>query len=307
MPGPGDELSMMAEVSLTVHNDYPIAFEIPELAFEVLVPGCDVDDTLIIVADAITSAIPVKARSDVPVDVHGLVRQLPDSLTRACPDSKSSPLDLLLKQYMHGEPATMYVRGSSHPDGNTPPWIAEIMSSITVPVPFPGRSLDGLIKNFSLTDVHFSMPDPFAEPDDPAANPRISGNILVTAGIPSEMNFGINVTRVRASADVMYKSKKMGTLDLHEWQHATSTRLEPTKKHEAELQIRSRINEVPLNVTDGDVFGDAVQKLLFGGKSVQLQVKALVDVKVETALGQLVLKDVPAEGTIPVKRPSSLF
>ena len=52
---------------------------------------------------------------------------------------------------------------------------------------------------------------------------------------------------------------------------------------------------------------DVIQELLFGGKGVLLDIKAHVDVKVQTVLGQLVLKDVPAEGKIPVKRPSSFW
>lgn len=293
---------MVAEVSLTAYNEYPVELNIPELAFDILVPGCN-DDQYIIIADAVTSEVHVQPRSDVEVDVHGLIRELPDSLTRACPHSNSSPLDSLLKQYMQGEPATLFVRGSSQPDGSTPRWIAEILSSVTVPVPFPGRSLDGLLRDFSLTDVHFTLPDPFADEGDPNANPKVSGNVLVTAGLPAEMNFGVDVTAVRAFADVFYKSKKLGELNLERWQRANSTRVEAKQGGEATLRIQSRINDAPLNVTDSDVFSDVIQKLMFGGKPVQLDIKAAVDVKVETSLGQLVLKDVPAEGKIPVKRP----
>jgi hypothetical protein len=302
VPAPGDRTSMVAEVSLSAYNEYPVELSIPELAFDILVPGCN-DDQTIIVADAVTSEILVKPRADVEVDVHGLIRELPDSLTRACPNSNSSPLDLLLKQYMHGQPATLFVRGSSEPDGSTPRWIAEILSSVTLPVPFPGRSLDGLLRNFSLTDVHFTLPDPFADEGDPDANPKVSGNVLVTAGLPGEMNFAVNVTRVRALADVFYKSKKLGELNLRKWQHANSTKIDAKDGQEATLKIQSRINDAPLNVTDGDVFSEVVQALMFGGRPVQLDIKAAVDVKVETALGQLILKDVPAEGKIPVKRP----
>ncbi|KAK8086904.1 hypothetical protein PG994_001878 [Apiospora phragmitis] len=300
VPGPGDKQSMLAEVTVVARNEYPLKLDVPELAFEILVPGCDTDD-LIVVVDAVTSETFVKPRSNVQADVHGLIRELPESLTRDCPNSRSSPLDMILKQYIQGEPATLYVRGSSRPDGSTPRWVAEILSSITVPVAFPGKSLNGLIRNFSMSDVHFTMPDPFADPDDPASDPTVSGNILVTAGLPSEMNFGINVTKVRATADVYYKSEKLGELDMKKWQDANSTRVEADKHHEASLEIGSRIKETPLKVTNGTVFGDVVQELLFGQKAIRLAIKAKVDVKVETSLGQMVLKEVPAEGMIPVK------
>ncbi|RYP19841.1 hypothetical protein DL765_003095 [Monosporascus sp. GIB2] len=292
--------SMVADVSLSAFNTYPIQLDIPELAFDILLPGCTHDD-LILVADAITSEIHVEPQSDVHVDATGVIRELPESLTSACPDSSFSPLDMLLKSFMHGDPATLFVRGSERPDADTPKWIAELLSSVTLPVPFPGRSLDGLIRNFSLTDVHFTMPDPFAEPGDPDADPKVSGTILVTAGVPSQMNFGINVTNVRARADVLYKTQKMGELNLRQWQHANSTRVEGKNGDEATLRIESRIEDAPLNVTDSDVFSDVLQALLFGDKAVELDIDAAVDIKVVTALGTLVVKDVPAQGKIPVK------
>lgn len=303
VPSPGDKTSMVAEVALSAWNQYPVELNIPELAFDILVPGCD-EDQSIVVADAVTSEIHVKPLTYVEAKVHGLIRELPDSLTRVCPNTNSSPLDLLLNQYMHGEPATLFVRGSSHPDGSTPRWIADILSSVTLPVPFPGRSLDGLLRNFSLTDVHFTLPDPWADEGDPNANPKVSGNVLVTAGLPAEMNFGVNVTRVRAAADVFYKSKKLGELNLKKWQRANSTRIDGKKSgDEATLKIQSRITDAPLNVTDSDVFSEVIQTLMFGGKPVLLDIKAAVDVKVVTSLGQLIIKEVPAEGKIPVKRP----
>jgi hypothetical protein len=64
---------------------------------------------------------------------------------------------------------------------------------------------------------------------------------------------------------------------------------------------------VPLNITDSDVFSDILQKMLFGDKNILIDVDAAVDVKVATVLGSLVLKDVPAQGQIPVKRPSSVL
>ncbi|KAI1354443.1 hypothetical protein F5Y01DRAFT_312006 [Xylaria sp. FL0043] len=293
--------SMLVDISLSAFNEYPVQLDIPELAFEIMVAGCADTDPFIIVAEATTGEIHVEPRSDVSAGVYGVIHELPESLTRACPDSSSSPLDMFLKQYMHGEPATLFVRGSKHPDGETPKWIADILASVTVPVPFPGRTLDGLIREFSLTDVHFTLPDPFADPDDPDASPKVSGNILVTASLPADMNFGINVTNVRATADVIYKTKKMGELNLRKWQHANSTRVNGEGSDGPSLKIESRIIEAPLNITDGDVFADVVQALLFGNKPISLDVQALVDVKVETSLGELVLKEVPAQGKIPVK------
>ena len=302
VPGRSDK-AMGADVSILVYNAFPVQIDIPPLAFEILVPNCNSLDPYIQVADAVTAPLAIRPKTTLNINVSGTIQELPDSLTSACPGSSSSPLDLLLKQYLNGDEAIVYVRGKKQPLDNTPSWVADILASVTVPVPFPGRTFDNLIREFSLTDVRFSLPDPLAEPGDPDSNPTVSGTILVTAGLPSQMNFVINVTNVRANADVFYHKNKLGELNLHKWQDANSTMTRATEDHEATLKIQSRIDNAPLNVTDGDVLTEVIQKLIFGGQNVNLRIKALVDIRVETILGNLEIKDVPAEGEIPVKRP----
>ena len=292
---------MAADVSLSVVNSYPVKLEIPPLGFDILVPACAVNDPYIRLADATTDAINIEPYSDVRVDVGGIIRELPQTLVKTCPHSHSSPLDLLLGDYIHGNDTTIFVRGSNAPNGDTPEWITKIISSVTVPVPFPGHTFDNLIKNFSLTDTDFSFPDPFARPGTDDSNPQISGTIVVIAGLPKEMNFGMNVTRVRATADVFYQGDKLGVLNLKKWQTAESERIQPKDGQDAAIKIESRIKDAPLNITDNDVLSEVIQAM-FLGESIKLKIVALVDVEVSTVLGKLVIKDMPAEGVVPVKR-----
>lgn len=305
-PIPGSDLkAVAADVSITALNEYPISVDVPRLGFDVLVPACSPYDPYILVAAALTSPISVRPHSEIVVAAHGVAKELPESLTRTCPGTGSSPLDMFFKKYMGGKSTTVYVRGQKSPAVDTPGWLTEILSSIAVPVPFPGRSLDNLIRSFSLTDVHFTLPDPDAEPDSPDSNPKVSGTILVLAAIPAELNFTLNVTSVKANATVFYHSKELGKLDLRDkWQKANSTQNPAGKDKEATLEIQSRMQDVPLNVTDGDVLTAVIQALLFGGEDIILDIQALVDVKVETILGELVIKDVPAQGKVPLKRLS---
>ncbi|SPO05654.1 uncharacterized protein DNG_08341 [Cephalotrichum gorgonifer] len=300
-PGSGDDRKVVGvDVTITSYNEHPIQVDVPELGFDVLVPNCNAIDPFIPVAQAVTDPIPVRPRSEVAVSVHGIIEEIPDSLTRACPDSTSSPLDQFLKGYLNGEPPNVLVRGRKVPGSGTPEWIEEILSSIAIPVPFPGRSFDDLIKNFSLTDVDFQLPDPLADPDDEDGKPTVSGTIEVLASLPSELNLDLNVTHVRATADVLYKHKKLGVLNIKEWQRAESTRIEE-ENGDVSLLVKSRANDVPLTITDQDVFTSVLQALLFGGRDVILDIDAAVHVKVKTVLGELVLKDVPTKGKIPVK------
>lgn len=302
-----DNQTVGAEVSVDAFNKYPFEVVIPPLAFQILVPGCDVHDPYISVAEALTDSVDIRPRSLVVANVHGVVRGLPDSLTRICPNSKSSPLDHILKAYLGGKAPQVFVRGKERPGMGAPEWLDQIMSQMIVPVPFPTSHFDKLIRNFTLSDARFTLPDPMAEPDDPGASPKVSGKINVIAGLPKEMNFGINVTHIRAAADVFYRKDKLGVLDVTKWQPANSTRIVSHDDNGPELKIQSAIKDAPLNVTNGDVLTSVIQELIFLGKTVQLDIKAKVDVKVKTVLGELVLKDVPAEGRIPVKRPSSLW
>ncbi|KAF5575578.1 hypothetical protein FPCIR_13100 [Fusarium pseudocircinatum] len=289
-----------ADVSLKVHNDYPVSFRVPTLGFEVLVPNCDSSLPSISVADAITEPIDVKAKADIQADAKGIIRDIPESLTKACPHSESSPLDHFMDRYLHGEDAKVFVRGKKTNNTDTPEWISDILESITVPVDFPGRSFDSLIRNFSLTDVDFKLPDPFADVNDPEGEPRVSGTAQVLAAVPPELNVELGVDKLRSNADLFYKKRKMGELNLRHWQSANSTKVHDKENGETLLNITSRLVDVPLTITDGDVFSEVMQKLLFGGGDITLDVKAEVDVKLKTVLGILTVKKVPAEGKIPV-------
>ena len=294
---------MAADVSVTSFNKYPVSLDVPVLGFDILLPGCD--DTPILVAGATTCPIAVRPESDVVVEVEGIIEEIPKSLTQTCPRSDSSPLDNFFGAYIQGEPATVFVRGHQTSTEETPDWLAEILASVTVPVSFPGGGdgLDDLLRNFSLTDVHFSLPDPLAEPDDPDSNPKVSGTILALAVLPSEINMSLDVTNIHANANVFYNGRQLGTLEISE--KANSTQIPGGKDKEPMIQIESRVHDAPLNVTDGEVLTDVIEALLFGGTEVILDINALVDVEVKTVLGQLTVKRVPAEGKIPVKRPSS--
>lgn len=294
---------MLADVLLTVRNDFPVEFEVPRLGFDILVPGCLTNDNFLVLAEATTAEIPIKPKSNVHVTVSGFARQLPKTLITACPDTQTSPLDRLLRSYVEGRETLVYVRGSSAPSSDTPEWITDFMRDVVVPVPFPGHEFKDLIRNFTLANVHFGLPDPFADQKSPNSKPRISAIVKALIGLPEEIKFPIDVARVRADSDVFFEGKKLGDLDLSRWQHANSTRMALPEDHGEEgLLVQSIVKDAPLEITDDDVFADVVQALLFGEKPVILGVRAKVDVETETVLGKFVVRGVPAQGKVFVKR-----
>lgn len=293
---------MGADVSVTVSNDFPVQLQVPAVAVDVLVDGCQPSDKHIMVGTAETTKLNIEPKTDLHVNVTGHVESLPDSLVEVCPDSAKSPLDSLLGDYMHGEAATIYVKCCNFPDPETPNWARELLKDITVPIPFAGRDMGNLIKNFSLADVHFSLPDFWAEPGTPEASPKISAVIKVDINLPSEMNFPLDVDGVKADADVFYHKKKLGKLNLEKWQKANSTRIDAHGNEGPSLLVQASIKDAPLEITDDDVFSEVIQAMIGGNKPVLLDIKAAVSVKVDTPMGGFAIREIPAEGVVPVKR-----
>ena len=293
---------MAADVSLTLFNNYPVTFTVPPLAFDILVPNCAPTDQYIALANASTKDIEISPKEHVFVEVSGRVLKLPEAVTTVCPNTGKSPLDILLGGYISGMDTTIFVRGSKKTSVNTPTWITDLIKNVVVPLPFPGHSFDGLIQNFGLDQVHLGLPNPLADPDTPEGQPKISATVNAAVNLPKEMNFPVDVDRVRADADVYYHEKKLGKLDLHNWQKANSTRVEARDDLQATLLVQSAVKDAPLQITNDDLFSELVQDLLFGGKSIILGVKAKVDVETETALGKFVVRELPAEGKVPIKR-----
>ncbi|KAL6158489.1 hypothetical protein ACJBU6_02601 [Exserohilum turcicum] len=291
---------LAANATIVVKNDFPVEITLPPVAVDVGIEGCSADKHLM-VGTAQTGELHVRPNSNVQVDVGANVEKLSEPLTQVCPNTAKSPLDAFLGDYMKGEDATIYINCCKFPDPATPDWARELLKDITVPVPFAGKSMGNLIKNFSLADMHFSLPDPFAEPGTPEAAPKVSGIVNVDIGLPNEMNFPIDVTQVKADADIFYRNKLLGKMNLEKWQKANSTHVEGHGSEGPSLLVQSTIKEAPIKIVDDDLFSQVVQTLLFGGKSVLMDLKAAVSVGVDTPMGKLAVRGIPAQGVVPVK------
>ncbi len=283
-PGHPDGVKAMAEVS--VMNHYPVKFDVPPLAFEVLLPDCAQDYLLL--GTAKTKVIHILPKQNISASVVGLVNELPTSLTEVCPGSKSSPLDSFVGDYLAGRDTTVYIRGAEQ-DANTPDWIGKILRDTMVPFSLPGHPFDNLIKNFSLADVHFSLPDPMT-----GSNPKLSAVVQVLVGLPAEMNINLDVNKVKADGHLFYKGERLGRLDLSKWQAANSTKVD------GDLLIQSIVKDAPLEIENDSLFSEVVQALVFG-HGASLGMKASVDVDTTTALGEFVVRQIPAKGEIFIK------
>lgn len=297
----GEQKGMGADVTVRVTNNYAVDLTVPPLGVDVLVDNCMPTDPYIKVGEAGTGPLHVEPRTDLQVNITGSVRDLPDALTASCPNSAKSPLDMFLENYIHGQDTTIYVNCCKFPDPKTPQWTRDLLHNITVPVPFAGRNFGHLIKNFSLADVHFQLPEFLADPGTPEAQPKISAIVKVLVGLPNQMNFPLKVDQVRANADVFYRKEKLGRLHVDKWQRANSTKIDAHDDEGVELLVESIIKDAPLEIINDDLFTEVVQALIFGGKPIFLAIKADVDIKIDTPMGKFAVRQIPAEGVVPVK------
>jgi hypothetical protein len=297
--------ALAVDVQVSAGIDSPVALTIPALEFAVFVPNCSPGDPYILVADAKTAEVQIRPDAPTVINAQGLINQLPDELTKTCPGGNGSPLDFLVSNYVQGLQSTIYVRGADSPSTATPAWIADLLRSVTVPLPFAGNPLDDLMKNFTMTDTHFSLPNPWAEPGSPDSQPTVSALVKVLIGLPDEMNVQVEVPSVRALTNVYYHGEELGVLNIDKWQDANSTRVELEDGSSA-LLVEFPIKDAPLQVTDNDLLAQVVQEMLFGSKGVILHVAATVDAKVETGLGRFAVHGIPGEGNVPVNSMFSL-
>jgi len=214
---------MIADATIVVKNDFPLNLVLPSLNFDIKVDNCLPFEPKIVLANATVQSTHIFPKKDITVNATGSVYQPSDTLTSLCPGTGKSPLDTLLGGYIRGHQVTLYIGGSQYQVPNTPQWLTDILSGLTLPVPITGHSFENVIKNFTLSGIKFDLPDPFADPDSPESNPMISGTIETYITLPSEMNFKVGVQSIRSKANVFYKKKKLGEFDIEKWQPATST------------------------------------------------------------------------------------
>ncbi|KAI1978726.1 hypothetical protein LOZ51_005574 [Ophidiomyces ophidiicola] len=294
---------LAAHISAKVRNKYAVGFTVPSLAFDILVPNCSPGDDYILLGNATTDVIDIRPRTSVAATVTGLVYEVPDALTAVCPGKASSPLDLWVQKYMNGLETFVYIRGGKSPSSSLPTWCERLLRSITFPISIPNKGLSNLIKRFSMSQIHFYLPDPTAEPGTPGAQPKVSALVQAFIDLPDEINVPLNISRVRTLADVFYNRKKLGYINIQKWQNASVHRITEGPDRSPVLLVEFDIKKAPLQIVDEDVFTDVMKRVIFDGEEVALHLKAKVAAELDTALGQFVVRDIPASGNITVKSP----
>ncbi|TGZ80444.1 hypothetical protein EX30DRAFT_307729 [Ascodesmis nigricans] len=286
-----------ANASLLVHNLYVIGLDIPPLGFTISFPGCEVKD-IVAVANAALPPISIVPLRDIDVDVTAVIPSIPTELTGICPGSNLSPMDTFISRYLHGEVSKVYVSGDGVDRPETPSWITEILKDLTVPVPFSGHSMDGVVKKFSMSNFDISLPMPGMDPNSPDSLPLVSADVEVLVALPRDVDIDFEVSALSARANVSYTGAIFGDLGMHEWMPAISEKVKLDQQ--LYMKVNAAVKNAPLNVTNYDVFQQIVQKILFGERGIDLTVDGRADAEVAIPLGKFIVHDLPAAGNITI-------
>ncbi|KAK9248659.1 hypothetical protein V1506DRAFT_259330 [Lipomyces tetrasporus] len=213
-------------------------------------------------------------------------------------------MDRYLQQYLAGETITVYVRGKPSQDiPNFPPWVADLLEIVSIPVPVPGRKgedgTDKMVKSFGLSRVKITLPP--RVPGDAPALPRISALVNAVIELPKELDFSVSINKLCGSSDMYYQGDKFGVLVISEWIPAQSF-----YTPEGYIQVVAEMADVPMEITDQDVFKKIVQQMFFSGEAY-IDMRGTIDVALEMPVGEFAIRNIPVKSSVAVRGyPSSM-
>ncbi|KAK9473123.1 uncharacterized protein V1510DRAFT_106005 [Dipodascopsis tothii] len=300
-----DPKGIMARVVATVQNSYPIKLALPALTWVIEAAACTPAERFRL-ATAQSAPVTIEPKGDVDLQVTSVVSDVPAPFTRPCPGSEtgSSAIDRYLAAYLSGETVTLYVHG--HPSQlipDFPEWVTDLLASVSVPVPVAGRNtsegrMGDMVKSFGFTRVKMTVP---ARGEGPGALPRLSALVNADIELPAELDFKVSVDRLKGDSDLSYAGKKFGRLELHDWIPAISY-----YTPEGYIHVVAELDNVPMEIDDQAVFKRLVQKLVFSG-AAEIDLVGLIDVGIDTPVGEFIVHRLPVEGEVPLRgRPSSV-
>ncbi|KAK9375375.1 uncharacterized protein V1513DRAFT_30833 [Lipomyces chichibuensis] len=203
-------------------------------------------------------------------------------------------MDRYLQQYLAGEKITVYVRGKpSQNIPNFPPWVADLLEFVSIPVPVPGRKsedggTDRMVKSFGLSRVKVALPPR----GDTAMLPRLSALVNAVIELPKELDFTISINNLRGWSDMYYQGDKFGVLVISEWTPAQSF-----YTPEGYIQVVAEISDVPIEITDQAVFKKIVQKMFFSGEA-NVDMRGTIDVALDMPVGEFAIRNIPVKGSV---------
>ncbi|KAK9449130.1 uncharacterized protein V1518DRAFT_417239 [Limtongia smithiae] len=298
-------------VVASTRNPYPINIDLPGLDWLIEAPAC-VEREHVQLATAHSDPMVVLPHEKIDIRVNSQVGSLPAKLMEPCAnsDSGASAMDRYFRQYLSGESIRIFVRGktSDSVPTNLPSWFLDLLQAVSIPIAVPGRNLengggtDSMVKRYGLSRVKITLPPRSSLPGGggETAYPHISAIVNAVIELPKELDFTIGVDKLRGISDMYYLGDKFGVLAIQEWTTAQSW-----YTSEGYIEVVAEITDLPIEITDQDVFKKIVQKMFFAGE-VNVDMDGTIDVGVDTPVGGFSIRNIPAQGTVALRGLASV-
>lgn len=307
-PVPKGAHGVSVAAMVSAFYNFSIAADIPELAWDLYVPGCQESD-YVYVAGVSNMPLRLVPHAVNEVKVQADITKIPANLGVQCPGTNHSVIDQFAQQYISGALTSVKVRGSWHQPAGVPWWMKPVLPLIEITVPIRGQKIgDKLIRELELSDFMLTFPsskNPFEKPKGlPKLSAKVQAIIVPPAALNLTEDIGILVNQVRGTAELFSsKGEQFATVDIPDWQpcETTTTMVDVDPDNTADGQqtlayvLKFNLDKVPLNVTDEPVFGEIARQMLFSG-SAPITLHAAVDANLETPVGSFVFSDIPIEG-----------
>lgn len=274
--------------------DYPVEAEIPELYWNVNIPGCNDDESLMI-CEGQTASTQLIPYSSVNVSVLSNLDKISEKLTTPCSVGEKSPLDRFVSRYFDGKGNDLVITGANHQPEHVPEWLTNTLKGIEFAFEFGGKNKDDeIIKDIAFRDFRLHM-------FQSAQNPRVSAVVTVTIQTPQQIDIGsevpLSVLNAKGLANLFSKQhQKFAEINIPDWVECTTT-VTDKDTYLVEFAIRSS----PVNVTNEAVFSKVMRQVVFAG-SAPVRIESLIDAQVHTPVGIFELTEISADGNTEIKR-----
>jgi hypothetical protein len=279
---------LLLSARATVKNPIPFDYIVPSLPVAAFLPGG------LRMAEVITD--PFNLSSDISVTMSGhVVAEL----------NNSQALSTFLQNYLHGLDNPIIVDGMgtvpSFANITLPRWLLDALSSISVPVVFPGpKPPPRVIHSVTIERMRIS---------ESGGKMRASGLVVAQIDLPGGMeHMDLDVLGVLPDV-VIYDGpvdddRAFGHIRPDEYLESTTSKGDDVF-NPYRLVVRAPIDNVPVDILPGKdrILRDFVRKIVFrGGASAGIDGNASVSAEIKGVKGTVELHDLPVRGETWVGR-----
>ncbi|KAG2236998.1 hypothetical protein INT48_001765 [Thamnidium elegans] len=257
--------------------------------------------------------LPSSSEKDVPIaivqaidaDLQGHRMNYFNVTGRTLPISNTSQelMETFLTGYLHGNTTIVHVRGSLiGPDdqpskkhvSSIPLWLRQALEQVVIRVPFPGATETDLIQSLQLSHIKIDFSS--------TGSPLISGDAVALLKKPQEMQFHMDVTEIDPLVYLYLNQdseRPFATIRSDKPCAAKSEDGNGIDLPLGTMKVTSRLSRAPFTILPGGQKDfDEFLNRVFKQKKGKVYIRGTSDAKVESAFGNLSIRDLEFNGVI---------